>query len=67
MTTTFNGRKVEYEIEYEKHACDSYIIRAWFYDGDMRDLTESEIEELQDECADEICSADMEKHGYYRD
>jgi hypothetical protein len=68
MKTTFNSRPVEYEIEFGVHsACDSFISKGWYCDGDMEDLTDSELEQLQDENADEICSADMENHGYYRD
>lgn len=68
MKTTYKNRPVEVEIEFGVHsACDSFIVSGGYLDGSLEDLSDSELEELNDLLADEICEADTEKYGYYRD
>lgn len=68
MITTYKNRPVECEIEFGAHsACDSFIASGGYLDGDLEDLSDFELEELTNLLSDEICEADTEAHGYYRD
>lgn len=68
MRITYKNRPVEVEIEFGRHsACDSYIISGGYLDGNLEDLSEEELSELTDLLSEEICEADMEEHGYFRD
>jgi hypothetical protein len=68
MKTTYKNRPVELEIELGRHsACDSHISSGGYLDGDLEDLNDNELEELTDLLADEICEADMNFYGYFRD
>lgn len=68
MKTTYKNRPVEVEIEFGRYsACDSFISAGRYLDGDLEDLTDSELDELTNLLADEIYEADMEEYGYFRD
>ncbi len=53
MITTFNGREVEYEIEYASTPEDSFVTSGCYIDT-LEELTDGELELLQDAVAGEI-------------
>lgn len=68
MKTTYKNRPVQFEIELGNwSACDSFICAAMYLDGNLEELTDTELNELTDLLADEICEYDMEWYGYHRD
>lgn len=68
MKTIYKDRPVELEIELGRHsACDSYIMAGHYTDCAMEDLNDAELDDLNELMQDEICEADMNFYGYFRD
>jgi hypothetical protein len=65
MVLELDGRIVEVEIQYEKSAVDSFISSGYFMGGDMRDLTDQELETLQQLYTEEVQQACFERVGYF--
>ncbi len=56
MILKYKNREVEIDIElpYSKQLCDLYIARGNYIDGALEDLTNEELDELQDLYATEL-------------
>jgi len=53
MKFTYRGRKIYVEMESNRDG-SRYPISAHYLDGEMEDLTEKELDEMEAECQDEI-------------
>lgn len=75
---TNDGTEYEFDLYIASHHCDSYFTKGgikepkvwykpWTWRNDWRDLTDDELERLQDDFQDEICQECMEHSGTWID
>lgn len=67
MKLTFNNRQVRVEVDASGAACDAYFSAGYYLDGENEDLTMSELDQLTEECQDELSEYCLELHGYWKE
>jgi hypothetical protein len=67
MTLTFKGRPVSAEVDHSGAACDAYIAQAQYEDGLFEDLTDDELDALNEYAGTEIAEYCLEADGYWKE
>jgi hypothetical protein len=66
VTLTMNGREVHVEVELGQHSCDTYLTKGFYLDT-LQELTDDELDELQNNNQDAIAEYDMDVRGGWKD
>lgn len=67
MTLTYKNRKIYVEVDFSGAACDSFYAHGNYEDGAMEDLTDQELDDINENYQQELAEYCLERAGYWRE